>query len=74
MDSNADTCCAGTNFRMLADTGLHCDVFPFHESESPSSSNVPIGTCATLFQDTDGLEYILIGHQMLFWQMQAQRL
>ena len=61
MESNADTCCAGTNYHMLADTVLHCDIFPFHESDSPSSLNVPIGTCATLFQDRDGREFILIG-------------
>ena len=66
MDSHADTCCAGTNFRMLAPTGTTCDVSPFDTTYEPRK-NVPIATCAIVSTMSDGIDYLLIGHEMIYF-------
>ena len=62
----ADTCCAGSNWIMLASTGMTCDVYPFKEGYEPATG-IPVGTCATLVETEDDSDYIIIGHQMLYF-------
>ena len=72
MDSMADTSCAGANWRMIEATGLTCDVYPFKEGYE-AVKDVPIGTCATLVEGEDGRDFILIGHEMLYFGRDMQR-
>ena len=51
MDSNADTCCLGSNFIVLAMTQRTADVYPYDPSYKPLH-NVPIVTGATTVTDT----------------------
>ena len=46
--------------------GHSCDVYPFNE-EYEATKDVPIATCATLIQGEDGNDFILVGHEMLFF-------
>ena len=72
MDSMADTCCAGKNWKLLTCTGFTCDVFPFKEGYA-ATTNVPVATCATLITDTHGRSFILIGHEMLYFGPEMER-
>ena len=51
---------------MLASTGMTCDVYPFKEGYEPATG-IPVGTCATLVETEDDSDYIIIGHQMLYF-------
>jgi hypothetical protein len=66
MDTMADTSCAGKNWVMIEDTGFVCDVYPFKEGYE-AIKNVPIATCATLVEGETGTDFILIGHEMLYF-------
>ncbi len=72
MDTMADTCCAGKNWRMIVDTGFTCDVFPFKDGYE-AEKNVPVGTCATLITIGQGSEFILIRHEMLYFGKEMER-
>lgn len=72
MDSMADTSCAGSNWRMLEDTGMACDVYPFKEGYD-AVKGVPIATCATLVEGEDGRDFIIIGHEMLYFGKEMHR-
>ena len=67
MDSNADTCCAGSNFIVLSLTRRTADVYPYNSSYDPVC-NVPIVTAATAFDDKDSSStYILVLHECLYY-------
>ena len=66
MDSHADTCCAGANFCMLSPTGVTCDVAPYDTTYEPRT-NLPIATCATVFTTPDGIDILLVGHEMIYF-------
>ena len=66
MDTHADTCCAGANWRPMAFTGLNCDVSPYSEEYAPIR-NVPVATCATAVTDFYGVTTILVCHQMMWF-------
>jgi hypothetical protein len=67
LDTHADTCCAGMNWRLLELTGEVCDVQPFLNSYDPVQS-VVVGQCATVWtNEEDGKEYLLVGEQMLWF-------
>ena len=66
MDTMADTSCAGSNWSVLEWTGHSCDVYPFNK-EYEATKDVPIATCATLIQGEGGNDFILVGHEMLFF-------
>ena len=66
-DTNADTCCLGTNFIPLSFTQRVADVFPYDESAEPIT-NVPIVTGATAWTDMSTNEtYILVFHESLYY-------
>jgi hypothetical protein len=48
MDSHADTCVAGPDFRIDEYTGEHCDVTPY-SSEYEPMSNIPIVNALTAY-------------------------
>ena len=66
MDSNADTCCLGSNFVILSYTNRTADVFPYDDSYEPMT-NVPIVTGVTKFHHEDGNEYILVINEALYY-------
>lgn len=68
----ADTSCAGPNWRMIENTGFTCDVFPFKEDYG-AVKDVPIATCATLVEGENNSDFILIGHEMLYFGTELQR-
>ena len=53
MDSRADTCCAGRNWRLLSTTGQLCDLKVFHNLYE-IITNVPVGRYATAVVHDDG--------------------
>jgi len=70
IDSHADTCCLGANFRPIYFTGKVCDVSPFLDTMAPQA-DIEICTGATAYDDDEGNTKILIinealwmGHQM----------
>ena len=66
LDSHADTCVAGPNFRFLSGTGETVSVSPF-STELTSLSDVPIGTCATVFDDPNtGQSFLLIVNEAIY--------
>ena len=66
-DSNADTCCLGTNFTILSMTHRTADVYPYDSSYSPIE-NVPIVSGATAFDcPYSNNTYILVFHESLYY-------
>lgn len=66
-DSNADTCCVGSNFIVMQYTRRTADVFPYDDSYEPIT-NVPIVSAATAWTDPQTMEtYILIIHECLYY-------
>lgn len=66
-DTNADTCCLGTNFIVLRYTNRVADVYPYDKSYDPIQ-DVPIITGATAWTDhSNGETYILIFHEALYY-------
>ena len=68
----ADTSCAGSNWSVLEWTRHSCDVYPFNE-EYEATNDVPIATCAMLIQGEGGNDFILVGHEMLFFGLAMSR-
>jgi hypothetical protein len=68
MDTHADTCCAGANWRLLDFTNEVCEVTPFLDSYEPVKE-VMVTRCGTVWTSPNtGHEYLLVGDQMLwFW-------
>ena len=66
-DTNADTCCLGKNFIVLAPTFRTADVYAYDTSIQPIE-NVPIVTGATAYDDpVTGNTYILVFHGSLYY-------
>lgn len=66
-DSNADTCCLGSNFIILRYTQRTADVYPYDSSYTPMT-NVPIVTGATAWTDPyDNKTYILVFNESLYY-------
>ena len=67
LDSRADTCVAGKNYRLLEETGFYADVSPYSEEYAPIE-NIPIATVATAYTSgSTGETVILVGHQHLYF-------
>ena len=67
MDSNADTCCLGSNFLILEFTNRQADVYPYDKSYRPAT-NIPIVTGATAWTDPMSHDtFILVFHEALFY-------
>jgi hypothetical protein len=66
-DTNADTCCLGKNFVVLAPTYRTADVYAYDTSIQPIE-NVPIVSGATAYDDPiTGNTYILVFHEALYY-------
>lgn len=66
-DTNADTCCLGKNFVVLAPTFRTADVYAYDTSIKPVE-NVPIVSGATAYDDpVTGNTYILVFHEALYY-------
>ena len=66
-DSNADTCCLGTNFVINSYTGRSADVYPYENAYKPIT-NVPIVAVATAYDDPiTHATFILVFHKALFY-------
>ena len=64
-DSNADTCCLGSNFIVLENTRRTADVYAYDKSIKPIS-NVPILSGATACDDPNtGETYIIVINEAL---------
>lgn len=69
-DTNADTCCLGTNFTIMEYTSRVADVYGYDKSGSPAK-DVPIVTGATAYDNPiDGNTYILVFHESLYYGTQ----
>lgn len=66
LDSNADTCCLGSNFVILNYTRRVADVYSYDKSSKPIE-NVPIVSGATAYDDPSGKTYILIVNEGLYY-------
>jgi hypothetical protein len=70
LDTHADTCCAGANWRVLDTTNEVCKVTPFLDSYEPVKE-VTVARCGTVWTSPDtGCEYLLVGDQMLWFGTQ----
>ena len=66
-DTNADTCCLGTNFTVLKLTPRCADVYPYDKSYNPLY-NIPIVTGATAYDDdVSGQTFILVFNESLYY-------
>ena len=66
-DSNADTCCLGSNFVPIEFTGRTADVFPYDKSYKPLL-NVPIVNAVTAWKDPrSGETFILVINEELYY-------
>jgi hypothetical protein len=57
---------------MLTDTGFTCDVYPFKDGYE-AEKHVPVATCATFITTGQGTEFILVGHEMLYFGREMER-
>lgn len=69
LDTQADTICAGKNFRLLALTGQTCDVSGFHQSFE-SVKDVPIAQVATAVTLENGETIVLVINEALYFGAQ----
>ena len=68
LDTNADTCCAGSNFIVLSMTRRTADVYPYDSESYKPLHNVPIVSSATAYTDPiTGHTYILILNECLYY-------
>ena len=66
-DSNADTCCLGSNFIIFKMTNRTADVYPYDESYMPLL-NVPIVSGATAYDDPKtGQTSIIVFNESLYY-------
>ena len=66
MDSHADTCVAGPNFKILELTGEQCDVTPYTNDNEPII-NVPVVNAATAFTDESTGETVILRFNQVLW-------
>ena len=68
----AETSCAGSNWVPVEFTGYTCDVYPYKGSYE-AAKNIPVATCATVVEGEDGSDFLLIGHEMLYFGRDMDR-
>jgi hypothetical protein len=72
MDTHADTYCDGANWSLMELTGEICNVNPFLANYQPVQE-IPVAWCCTILvwtDQTDSMEYMLVGDQMLWFGTQ----
>ena len=50
LDQHADTCCLGSNFILMYDTGRRCEVMPYNAAYNPVS-NIKVVSDAIAYTD-----------------------
>ena len=73
IDSAADTCCAGKNWTPIYFTGDTVDVLPFSPEHYDSVKQIPVATCATMITTQSGREWLVVGHEMLYFGSKMER-
>ena len=68
----AETSCAGSNWVPVEFTGYTCDVYPY-KGGYEAAKNIPVATCATVVEGEDGSDFLLIGHEMLYFGRDMDR-
>ena len=66
MDSHADTCVAGPNFKILEFTGEQCDVAPYTSDYDPIV-NVSVVNAGTAFTDESTGETVILRFNQVLW-------
>ena len=66
MDSHADTCVAGPNFKILEFTGEQCDVSPYTNDYDPIT-NVSVVNAVTAFTDESSGETVILRFNQVLW-------
>lgn len=66
MNSHLNTCCVGANFSRLAHNSATCDIDPYDDIYE-LRKNLFIATCATVITASDGINFLLIGHAMIYF-------
>jgi len=70
LDTHADTCCAGANWKFMETTNEVCEVTPFLNSYEPVKE-IMVARCCTVWTSPEtGREYLLVGDQMLWFGTQ----
>jgi hypothetical protein len=70
LDTHADTCCAGSNWKIMETTNEVCEVTPFLDSYE-SVKEVLVARCCTVWtSQANGREYLLVEEQMLWFSTQ----
>ena len=62
----AETSCTGSNWVPVTFTGYTCDVYPY-KGGYEAAKNIPVATCAMVVEGEDGSDFLLIGHEMLYF-------
>ena len=70
LDTHADTCCAGANWKIMETSGLICEVTPFLDSYEPVKEVLVARYCTVWTSQDSGREYLLVGDQMLWFGTQ----
>ena len=65
-DTNADTCCLGSNFIPINQSNRSAGVHPYSDEYRPIK-NIPIVFAATAFDQPDGNTYILVFNECLYF-------
>ena len=68
----AKTSCAGSNWVPVEFTGYTCDVYPY-KGGYEAAKNIPVATCAMVVEGEDGSDFLLIGHEMLYFGRDMDR-
>ena len=66
MDTHADTCVAGSNFRIDKLTGVHCDVAPYSGDCKPIK-DVPIVNASTAYTSEKTGETLILQFNQVLW-------
>jgi hypothetical protein len=66
MDSHADTCVAGPNFRIDELTGEHCDVAPYSSDYAPIK-DVPIVNASAAYTDDKSGDTLILRFNQVLW-------
>ena len=70
LDTHADTCCAGANWKLMEMTHEVCEVTPFLDSYEPVKEVLVARCCSVWTSPQTGTEYLLVGDQMLWFGSQ----
>jgi hypothetical protein len=64
LDSRADTCCAGSTFKVIEYTGQICNVYPYCPKYKPRT-DIPVVKAVTAYDHPNGDTFILCLNQAL---------